>query len=493
MARSVTTEFKVGLFTLGCLGLVVFGYFWFLEGVSAKEGAFRVTMLVPSADGLWPGTPVKIAGVDVGAVDAIEVEGNQARMVLVIRDEYPLPTDTTAKLAASGLLGDRHVALDLGDDEAVIPDGGRLQPGPPPGSFDEITRQAEDIAGDVKAITKVVRELLEDRRNTDAVEATLQNVEAITHEVRLLAERNRADVDAIVDSVRRLTENLEGMTADARPEVNEELDKLQRATDQLQATLEDLGSITTKVDEGQGTLGALVNDRETIDALNDTIANANQVIESFSGVHAEVYYLGRYYVGTQPADPAFVYGNPLAPARGDGTLGFAGANTLGIELHHQEDFWWNFEVNDHPAGVIRNRQYLYPQSGEYYSEWTRDLDFRFTFMMNKRYRDVAFRLGVKEGGGGVGVTGYLLNDRLMLNADAFDFAFGSFPAIAAAGLPNLRLGARAEPWKHVWLEVGSEQVLLGARYGYVTGYGGLGFHFTDDDIKLLFATLPLNF
>lgn len=493
MARSATTEFKVGLFTLGCLGLIVFGYFWSWDGVTANEAVYHVSMVVPSADGLWAGTPVTIAGVEVGSIESIAVEGNAARLVLAIRDDYPLPTDTIANLAASGLLGDRRVALDLGDDEATIPDGGRLQPGPPPGSFDEITRQAEDITGDVKAITKVVRELLEDRRNTDAVEASLQNVEAITHEVRLLAERNRADVDAIVDSVRRLTDHLEGMAADTRPEVAEELDKLQVATDELQGTLEDLRSISGKVDDGQGTLGALVNDRETIDALNDTIANANQVIESFSGVHAEVYYLGRYYVGTQPDDPAFVYGNPLAPARNGSALGSAGANTIGLELHHQEDFWWNFEINDHPAGVIRNRQYLYPQSGEYYSEWTRDLDYRFTFQMNKRWRDVAFRLGVKESGGGVGVTGYLLRDRLMLNADAFDFAFGSFPALAASGLPNLRLGARAEPVRHVWLEVGAEQVLLGARYGYGTGYAGLGFHFTDDDIKLLFATLPLNF
>jgi ABC-type transporter Mla subunit MlaD len=239
MARSATTEFKVGLFTLGCLGLIVFGYFWSWDGVTANEAVYHVSMVVPSADGLWAGTPVTIAGVEVGSIESIAVEGNAARLVLAIRDDYPLPTDTIANLAASGLLGDRRVALDLGDDEATIPDGGRLQPGPPPGSFDEITRQAEDITGDVKAITKVVRELLEDRRNTDAVEASLQNVEAITHEVRLLAERNRADVDAIVDSVRRLTDHLEGMAADTRPEVAEELDKLQVATDELQGTLED--------------------------------------------------------------------------------------------------------------------------------------------------------------------------------------------------------------------------------------------------------------
>lgn len=493
MSRPLTTELKVGAFTLACVGLVVFGFFWSRDGITGGDDVYRLVLTVPSAEGLYPGTPVKLAGVEVGSVESVGIEGQRAKLVLLVKDDVVLPSDTTARLASSGLLGDRHVLLEPGQGEGVLAEGGRLDPGPEPGNIDAITRQAEDIADDVKAITKVLRELVEDRDNTDAVEATLQNVEAVSREMRLLAERNRADVDAIVDSVRRLTENLEGMSADARPKVDDELDRLLAATDELNDTLEDLDSITTKIDEGQGTLGALVNDRETIDALNDTIENANQVIESFSGVHAEVYYLGRYYVGTQPRDPAFFYGNPLAPARGDGALGSAGANNLGIELHHQEDFWWNFEVNDHPAGVITNQTFFYPDSGQHYSEWKRDYTYRFTFQMNKRWRDVALRLGVKESGGGVGMTAYLLRDRLMLNADAFDFAFGSYPALGASGIPNLRLGARAEPVRHVWVEVGSEQVLLGARYGYFTGYGGLGFHFTDDDIKLLFATLPLNF
>jgi len=45
----------------------------------------------------------------------------------------------------------------------------------------------------------------------------------------------------------------------------------------------------------------------------------------------------------------------------------------------------------------------------------------------------------------------------------------------------------------VYVEAGMEQIILGAKYGYATGFVGAGFSFNDDDIKLLFATLPLNF
>jgi phospholipid/cholesterol/gamma-HCH transport system substrate-binding protein len=390
------------------------------------------------------------------------------------------------------MLGERYIAVDPGRANAMLPDGGRLDFGEEPGDFDAITREVERISVDIKAITGALREVVENDKNTEHVEATLANVDALSLELRLLAEQNRADITAIVDSVRRLSESLEDFTAETSSDVDQEMDKLHEATDQLNAALEDVESITGKIDRGEGTLGALVNDRETIDSLNETLDNANAVIESFSGMHAEVYYIGRVYVGTQPGDPAFFYGNPLAPAVAGSDLGYAGSNTLGMELHPQEDFWWVFEVNDYPQGAISAEEHYFPELGTSYTEWTRKIDYRFTFQMSKRWWDLAFRLGVKENGGGVGITWYGLNDRLTVSGDAFDFAFGSYPALEAAGTPNLRLALRAEPIDRIWLEAGAEQLLLGARYGYATGFIGAGFHFTDDDVKLLFATLPLG-
>lgn len=491
MATTWTTELKVGLFTVGSLALLAFGYVFFSDGLRKDESAYRVSVIVPSADGLYAGTPVRIAGIDVGSIEQVAIDGNQARLTLGIRTDHPIPLDTVANLTSSGILGDRYVALDLGAAQEIVQDGGRIPLGREPGSIDDITRQVEDVSDDVKAITLVIREMVEDDRNVEHAEATLANIDALTMELRLIAEQNRQEIGMIVSAIGRITTNLEALSADAAVDVDEELDKLKVATDKLDSSLADVNSITGKIDAGEGTIGALVNDRQTIDALNDTIENTNQVVESFSGLHAEVYYLGRVYGGTQPDDPAFFYGNPVAPSE-DGGLGVAGSNTLGIELHPQEDFWWVFEINDYPQGTIQAEEHYFPEDNVAYTEWVRKLDYRFTFQMAKRWWNLGFRLGVKESGGGVGVTGYLLRDRLQLNADVFDFAFGSYPNLASSGLPNLRVGARWEPIDHLWLETGSEQVLLGAKYGYFTGYVGAGFHFTDDDIKLLFATLPLG-
>lgn len=491
MASGWSTELRVGLFALAGLGLITLSYFYFIDGVAPGEDAYSVSLTVPSADGLWVGTPVRIAGVDVGSIEAIALDGNQATIRLLVRSKFPLPVDTVAALRASGILGDRYVALDLGSSETVIQDGGRIELGEEPPNIDEVTRQVEAISGDIKAITAVLREMAEDERNVDHIEATLANVDALTLELARMAQQNREDIHAIVEAIRSVTDRLDSFSEDATADLDDELGALKAATDKLDATLGNLQSVTGKIDAGHGTIGALINDRDTVDALNETLEGANSVVDSFAGLRAEVYYLGRAYVGSQPSDPAFFYGNPLAPNL-DGGLGYSGSNTLGIGLYPQEDFWWSVEIVDYPQGSISAVEHYYPDSGVAWTEYERKLDYRFTFMMNKRWYDVAFRLGVKEDGGGVGVTGFLFRDRLTLNADLFDFAFGSYPALKSSGLPNLRLGARWEPVDHLWLEAGSEQVLLGAKYDYFTGYVGFGFHFTDDDIKLLLATIPVS-
>ena len=478
-----STEFKVGLFVMSGLVLMVGGYLWSYDGVRADEPQYHVRLKVKSADGLFAGTPVKLAGVPIGAVSRIDLEGDRAVLTLTMRKRYELPTDTVGELKSSGLLGDRFVQVLPGTEPSTLQEGGVMEYGQQPGDFDIITKQVEDITGDVSEITKVLRRLAENDENSQHVESSLANVDALTDTVRLIAQENRRDIDAITDSIRRLSESLEGYVDETGKDVDEELEKLKDATDTLQRSLDDVESITGKVDSGQGTIGALINERETIDAINDTIEEVNTVVKGFSGLRAEVYWHHRYFVGSQPDDPAFFYGNPMA---------YTGSNILGVRLRPSEDFMWFFEINDYPQGVINQTESLNPQTGEWEQTWTRDAKVRISFMMERRFYDLSLRLGVKHGGGGLGATYHLANDRLKAELDVFDFYFGSYPQLEASGLPNVRFTMAWEPREHIRFHGGLEQIALGARYGYATGFLGGGFHFDDDDIKLLLAILPLN-
>lgn len=489
-----SNEFKVGLFVLVAGVLTIGATGWAVDGLLPTDDVYHLNLRVPSADGLWQQSQIKLAGVSIGSISEIRVVGDHAELELAILDDYPLLVGTEAKIQSSGIIGDRYIGIVPGPGPGQLADGDWIRLQTEPVDYEKLTKQVELISEDVKAITGALRLYVENDQSREHVESTLANIDALSEELRLIAEQNRHDVNAIVDSVRRLSATLEDFAKETQGDVDEEMEKIKETTDRLNATVADIQSITGKIDEGEGTIGALVNDRETVDLLNETISNANSVIEGFSGMHTDVYYTGRYYVGTQPCAGGggprcaggnpFFYGNPLASA---------GSNTVGLRLQPQEDFWYFFEINDYPQGTVTYTEHYYPETGQVYTEWEREPDYRFTFMMEKRWKWYSLRLGVREDGGGVGATAYLFRDRLELQMDAFDFDLGSYPALGSRGTPNLRTLLRLHPYQHVYFEVGNEQPLLGLQYGYVTGFAGAGFHFTDDDIRLIFATLPLGF
>ena len=501
-----TTEFKAGLFVLASVGIIIFGVRWSVDGVKKDETQYTLHLPVASADGIYEGTDVDMAGVPIGSTSLPIVAGDGALVDLHVRSTYKIPIDSTATMPSSGVLGARYVLIHYGDNQTqFMKDGDTIRLLKEPVDIDKIESQVSDIADDIKAITGVLRKMAEDDHNRENVAATLANVNALTAQVKEMTEENHQDVRAIVENLKTLTANLNDLTKDTQGNLDTEMKKLQDSTDTLQATLDNMKSVTGKIDKGKGTIGALINDEETVNNLNDTITSVKDLVKSVSSTRTEVYYTGRYYIGSAPCPAGnslaacangnpFFYGNPLASTA---------SNTIGLRFRSQEDFGYVFEIDDAPQGTISSTEHYFPETGQHYTEWQRKDNYRFTFEMEKRWMtkgafSFALRLGVKEDGGGVGASVFCCGngkgkDKVELQTDAFDFSVGSYPALASAGTPDIRTLVRISPVPHVYVEFGNEQPILGIKYGYFSGFIGAGFHFDDDSVRWLFATLPLNF
>lgn len=70
-----------------------------------------ITAYFASATGIYPGDQVRIAGVPTGTVESIEPVGTQARMVLAVDRDVPVPADAQAVVVASSLVSARYVQL----------------------------------------------------------------------------------------------------------------------------------------------------------------------------------------------------------------------------------------------------------------------------------------------------------------------------------------------------------------------------------------------
>jgi phospholipid/cholesterol/gamma-HCH transport system substrate-binding protein len=121
MQPSATRDLIVGLFVAA--GLAAIGYLSIqVGGLTYKgPGGLRLYAMFDEIGGLKPRAPVAIAGVTVGQVTEIELDASmRARVTLDVDPKLELPSDTSAGIRTSGLLGDQYIALEPGAEDALL-------------------------------------------------------------------------------------------------------------------------------------------------------------------------------------------------------------------------------------------------------------------------------------------------------------------------------------------------------------------------------------
>lgn len=96
-----------------------------LESVDGYEIAAKFDR----ADGIRPGTDVRMSGIKVGAVtsSSLDPETYLAIVGMTIRADVKVPEDTAAAILSDGLLGDRYLSLSPGGSDEMLPPGGEIR------------------------------------------------------------------------------------------------------------------------------------------------------------------------------------------------------------------------------------------------------------------------------------------------------------------------------------------------------------------------------
>ncbi|HWH73538.1 MAG TPA: outer membrane lipid asymmetry maintenance protein MlaD [Methylibium sp.] len=116
-------ETLVGLFVLlGLAGLVFLSLKAANLASFGRGDSYVVSARFDNIGGLKPRAPVRSAGVAVGRVTKIALDGAtyQGVVTMEIDRAMQFPRDTSAKILTSGLLGDQYVGLEPGADEKPL-------------------------------------------------------------------------------------------------------------------------------------------------------------------------------------------------------------------------------------------------------------------------------------------------------------------------------------------------------------------------------------
>jgi phospholipid/cholesterol/gamma-HCH transport system substrate-binding protein len=234
---------------LALLGLAAFR----IDDRPVIGGGDRYTAAFSEAGGLKPGDEVRIAGVKVGKVDAVELAGDRVRVSFRIKGGPEFGDETGAAIRVKTILGAKYLAL-----EPAGP--GQLEPG------SEIplsrTVPAYDVVEAFSDLTTTSEEI---------------ETERLAEALDVIAETFKDSPDEVKESIDGLS-RLSQTVAERDGELRELLSNAHGVTGVLADRSEEF---TTLIKDGDKLFKEIAKRRETISAL---LANSVQLSLQLSGL-----------------------------------------------------------------------------------------------------------------------------------------------------------------------------------------------------------------
>jgi phospholipid/cholesterol/gamma-HCH transport system substrate-binding protein len=280
----MTTEFKVGIVVLA--GIVLLFYMSFMIGKfgSLTEGAgYSVVVHFKNIAGLDTKSPVEIAGVQVGKVKSISLDGTVAKTTLLIKDSVKIPVDSGIAIKSFGILGDKYIDISAGKSSVDAKSGDELKNVVTYADYDQIFQNvsvaAKNIGDTMEQFKGIVSE--KDKQN---LRATIDNMETASGQFKDMLAQNRGNVNRIVTNAAEASRKLGPMT------------------DKAEATLTQINTLVGDVEAGKGTLGKLVKDDSLYNDTKDVVATLKSVssdIEEGKGTLGKLVKDDSLYVEAQ--------------------------------------------------------------------------------------------------------------------------------------------------------------------------------------------------
>ena len=483
----MTPAARIGLFMLA--GLIILGVFIIkIEDIPVGERGDRleVTARFSSVAGLDRKAAVRIAGVRVGKVEAVDLDGSEALLYLSLNPQVRLHEGASAQITSLGMLGDKYIEILPGDPTApLLPSGAELGGTTTP-SFDDVMRVATDIGADVKEVTEALRGSIGGPRGEVALEEIVANIRDLTASLKVLIAENQTNVNQTTENFRdfsatlrdempkitnklnSLADQLNGVVGENRDDLQASMGNIRELTDRLQVSADNLNQITGKISSGEGSIGKLVNDETTVDNLNETldsiedgIGNLNETMGRYRRYQLQVALRGEALESTDESRMAF-----------------------GFDLWTTKNRFFRLEGVDMPYGRVRtSSEYVttvFDDGTEVsYREDKIKVSDKIGINAQVGYRifpNTIARAGLIESSGGVGIdhTFKLGKRPMILVFEAYDFGREFDQGI------HLKFEGRYFISPHVFLTAGWDDPLVSERSSFL--FGG-GINWNDDDVK----------
>ncbi len=249
-------ELKIGIVAVTAIVLAIMiivavggqgGFFWDRYELKTK---FR------NVQGLKSGAIVRVAGVDVGKVTAVEFAGADVQITLEVNDENKsrITDQSLASIGSLSLLGEPIIEISPATQGTPLKDGDFIQSARAPGQIAEV---AENATQTLEQATGLIKEI----RAGKGTIGKLFTDEEMYREMSQLV----ASAETVATSITRGNGTLGLLIRDPA------------AYKQANMALANLQEITRRINAGEGSLGQLLRDEQLAKSLSSASKSLDQV------------------------------------------------------------------------------------------------------------------------------------------------------------------------------------------------------------------------
>jgi phospholipid/cholesterol/gamma-HCH transport system substrate-binding protein len=430
-------------------------------------------------------------------VKEITLDGDKARVVLQIDPKVRIGDDAEAVIRSKGVLGDKYVEIVLGSPKASpIEPGGRISRTQSPANIDTLLKQLSSIGTDIKEVTKSMSGVLGGEKGEASLKIIMDNMRDLSLTLNETIQKNNENINRMLENLAVFSSDLKQMSGVNKEGIRETVANFREASAELRETLIALGEITEKVNRGEGTVGQLIYEDETINRLNETLLALKEITEKINQGQGTI---GRLVKEDETVDNlnqtlSGINKYLKQEERFRTYIDYHGEylfdqedvkSYLSLRIQPKEDKYYLVGIIDDPAGKESASQTTTTVNGVSTTVYKEKIDkdeIKFSAQIAKRYYDLGLRGGIFESTGGFGADYYFFDDRLVLSLEAFDFDPDKDP--------HMKFKLDFTPFQYLYLTAGFDDFLSDADNE--TLFLGAGLYFSDEDIKTLISDAPIT-
>lgn len=292
---NLSNEVKVGITVFLAVIVAIVG-FRFMRDIPIFRQSTVVSATFDRADGISNGSLVYIKGVRVGSVSRVELTPESVvRITMGIDTELPIPVDSEARLTSLGIVEGKSIVIDLGSSTEYIQHGGEIRGVYAETMMEVLGQKGEEMGDDVSNTIQELNQFLQQLNATLSDETrttlneTLSGANETVNRLADILEGKQAEIDNAIDAGSRMLSQMDTLVTDSRPRVDslmvrieESIAELSAVKDDLELATRNLNEILEKINNGDGTLGRLVNDPSLYNNLDSLSIEINELVKGIN-------------------------------------------------------------------------------------------------------------------------------------------------------------------------------------------------------------------